>query len=141
MIQEITPTEVVQRCAKCDRENHITRAELQVGVERGGVQVEDSVFALPTCPTCLSQEFLVRSPAEEPYPTSDGSLGHLHRLLVDELHAGLVKEGRVAGRLKEQAGIIFTRPIDDKAREAFFPNGLKLPAQAVEKIDGEEPKR
>ena len=33
-IQEITSTELVQRCAKCDRENRIVLADLEVGVER-----------------------------------------------------------------------------------------------------------
>ena len=49
-IQEITSTELVQRCAKCDRENRIVLADLEVGVERDD-QVEDSVVPLPECPT------------------------------------------------------------------------------------------
>lgn len=45
-IQEITSTELVQRCAKCDRENRIVLADLEVGLERDD-QVEDSVVPLP----------------------------------------------------------------------------------------------
>ena len=63
-IQEVNSTEVVQRCAKCARENRIALDSLQVGLERGD-QVEDSVVPLPVCPTCSSQEFLLRSPAAE----------------------------------------------------------------------------
>jgi hypothetical protein len=55
-IQEITDTEIVQRCAGCDRENRVALANLAVGVERDD-QVEDGVIPLPECPTCRSREF------------------------------------------------------------------------------------
>jgi DNA-directed RNA polymerase subunit RPC12/RpoP len=100
-IQEITSTELVQRCAKCDRENRIALANLEVGVERDD-QVEDSVVPLPECPTCRSREFLLRSPASEQAHPAQGSSGHLHRLIVDELHSELVKKGRVVERSKRQ---------------------------------------
>ena len=93
-IQEITETELVQRCAKCDGENRVPLAGIEVGIERDE-QVEDSVVALPECPTCRSREFLLRSPVEEQEHPVVGSLGHLHRLLVDELHSELVKKGLV----------------------------------------------
>lgn len=53
-IQEITETEIVQRCAGCDRENRVALANLAVGAERDD-QVEDSVVPLPECPTCRSR--------------------------------------------------------------------------------------
>ena len=138
-IQEITSTELVQRCAKCDRENRIALASIEVGIERDD-QVEDSVVPLPECPTCRSREFLLRSPVEEEqeHPVV-GSSGHLHRLLVDELHSELVKKGRVVAKLRDKADKVFTRPIEVEAKQRFFGKGLKLPARAVEQLQGKEP--
>jgi hypothetical protein len=139
-IQEITSTEVVQRCAKCDHENRIALDDLEVGLERGVDQVEDSIVPLPECPTCHSREFLVRSPADEQeYPGPQNSAGHLHRLIVDELHAELVKKGRVVERLRKDADKVLTRPIATETRATFFKQGLKLPAPAVEQLQGKEP--
>jgi hypothetical protein len=141
-IQEVTDTEVVQRCAKCDHENRIAINDLQVGLERGDDQVEDSVVPLPACPTCHAQEFLVRSPVEEQaYPAGDGSPGHLHRLIVDELHAELVTKGRVVERLKNNVDKVLTRPLAAATRTMLFKDGLKLPVPAVEKLQGKEPSR
>lgn len=139
-IQEITDTEVVQRCAKCDHENHIALDDLEVGVERGDDQVEDTIVPLPECPTCHSREFLLRSPPEEQaYPLQDGSAGHLHRLIVDELHAELVKKDRVVERLKGKTSKVLTRPIAAETKATLFKQGLKLPPRAVEKLQGKEP--
>ncbi len=106
-IQEITDTKLVQRCAKCDRENDVVLSDLEVGLERDG-QVDDSVISLPECPTCHAREFLLRSPVDEQeYPGPSDSPGRLHRLIVDELHATLVKKGRVTPRLKKDVGAEF----------------------------------
>ena len=137
-IQEITDTEIVQRCAVCDRENRVALANLAVGVEHAE-QVEDGVVPLPECPTCRSREFLVRSPASEQAHPAQGSSGHLHRLMVDELHSQLVKKGRVVARLKDKTAEVFTRPIANEAKQRFFDKGLKLPARAVEQLQGKEP--
>ena len=137
-IQEITDTEIVQRCAGCDRENRVALANLAVGVERGE-QVEDGVVPLPECPTCRSREFLVRSPASEQAHPSQGSSGHLHRLMVDELHSQLVKKGRVVERLVGKVEQIVTKPIATEVRARVFDKGLKLPARAVEELQGKEP--
>ena len=118
-IQEITETELVQRCAKCDGENRVPLAGIEVGIERDE-QVEDSVVALPECPTCRSREFLLRSPVEEQEHPVVGSSGHLHRLLVDELHSELVKKGRVVAKLRDKADKVFTRPIAVEAKQRFF---------------------
>lgn len=139
-IQEITDTELVQRCAKCDCENWIALAELAVGIQRDD-QVEDGVVPLPECPACHSREFLLRSPVDEVEHPSKGSLGHLHRLLVDELHAELVKSGRVVERLKNKTDKVVTRPIAAAARATLFKDGLKLPPRAVEKLQGKGPAR
>jgi hypothetical protein len=55
-IQEITDTEIVQRCARCDRENRVALANLAVGVERDD-QVEDGVVPLPECPPAARESF------------------------------------------------------------------------------------
>jgi hypothetical protein len=139
-IQEITETELVQRCAKCDGENRVPLAALEVGIEREQ-QVEDSIVALPECPTCRSREFLVRSPVEEQEHPAIGSSGHLHRLLVDELHSELVKKGRVVAKLRDKADKVFTRPLAVEAKRRFFDKGLKLPARAIEQLQGKEPEQ
>lgn len=140
-IQEITGTEAVQRCAGCDSENHIAFSALEVGIERDE-QVDDSIVALPACPTCHAREFLLRSPAVElQYPLQDGSAGHLHRLIVDELHAELVKKGRVVERLRKDVSKVLTRPIATETRASLFKQGLKLPARAVEQLQGKDPTR
>ena len=107
-IQEITELDIVQRCAVCDRENRVALANLAVGVEHAE-QVEDGVVPLPECPTCRSREFLVRSPASEQAHPAQGSSGHLHRLMVDELHSQLVKKGRVVEPLVGKAAQILTK--------------------------------
>ena len=138
-VQEITNTEVVQRCAKCDRENRIPLATIEAGVERDD-QVEDDVVPLPECPTCRSREFLIRSPVDEQeYPAQRGSAGHLHRLLVDELHSQLVKRGRVVERMRNRVDKVLTRPIATETLRQFFDKGLKMPARAVEQLQGKEP--
>ena len=137
-IQEITDLEIVQRCAGCDRENRVALANLAVGVEHAE-QVEDGVVSLPECPTCRSREFLVRSPASEQAHPAQGSSGHLHRLMVDELHSQLVKKGRVVEPLVGKVAQIVTKPIATEVRARFFDTGLKLPARAVEQLQGKEP--
>lgn len=136
-IQEITDTDIVQRCAGCDRENRVALANLAVGVERED-QVEDSVVPLPECPTCRSREFLVRSPTSEQGHPSRGSSGHLHRLMVDELHSQLVKTGRVVERLVGKAEQIVTKPMASELKTRFFDKGLKLPGRAIEQLQGKE---
>ena len=89
-------TELVQRCARCDRENRVALADRGRGEH--DEQVEDGVVPLPECPTCPLAEFLVRSPVERAGAPWSGQLGHLHRLMVDELHSELVKKGRVVER-------------------------------------------
>ena len=100
-IHEMTSTEVVQRCGRCAAENRIALDTLEVGVARDE-QTDASVVPLPACPTCRSTEFLLRSPNDEPAHPAPGSFGHLHRLLVDEMHAELV--------LSAAARIVEARP-------------------------------
>jgi DNA-directed RNA polymerase subunit RPC12/RpoP len=137
-IQEITDTELVQRCAKCDRENRVVLANLEVGVERDD-QVEDSVVPLPECPTCRSREFLLRSPARSRRIRAQGSSGHLHRLLVDELHSELVKKGRVVARLKRQDGRGLHRPSPPRSSSASSTRGSSCRRAPSRTAPGKEP--
>lgn len=139
-IQEITETEIVQRCAVCDGENRVSVGDLAVGIERDD-QAEDGVIQMPECPRCHAREFLLRSPGEEQEHPSPGSAGALHRLLVDELHSELVKKGRVIGRLKERVSKVPTRPLPSATRAALFKDGLKLPSRAVEELQRKEPSK
>lgn len=136
-IQEITDVELIQRCAGCDRDNRVALSNLSVGVEHAE-QVEDGVVPLPECPTCRSRELLVRSPMSEQAYSAQGSSGHLHRLMVDELHSQLVTKGRVAAALAGRVAQIGTKPLAAEARARFFDKGLKLPARAVEELQGKE---
>ena len=63
-----------------------------------------------------------------------------HRLIVDELHAELVKKGRVERRLKRDVEQIVTRPIATEVRARLFDkDGLKPPARRGELQGGKEP--
>jgi hypothetical protein len=132
-IQELTTTRLLQRCALCDAENTILLTRLLVGVENGE-HVDDSIVPLPECPTCHSREFLVRSSkteSEAVRPEKE-KLARSHRLLVDALHAELVKQGRVIGRLKEKEGLVFTRLLDTETEKELLSSGLKLTAGKTE---------
>jgi len=133
-IHEMNATEVLQRCGKCAAENRITLDSLEVGVARDD-QTDAAVVPLPACPTCRSTEFLLRSRDDEPVHPAPGSFGHLHRMLVDEVHAELVKRKRVIPSLKDKQGRVdaqLAKPVvaEDVAR--WFPQGLKIEARLTE---------
>jgi hypothetical protein len=50
-----------------------------------------------------------------------------------------VKKGRVVARLKDKTAEVFTRPIATAVKQRLFDKGLKLPARAVEQLQGKEP--
>lgn len=133
-ILEITATEVVQHCAKCGRENRLPLAGLEVGISIHGVPAAELApdprpIQLPPCPTCKSQEFLIRSEEGEPEHRAPGSFGHLHRLLVDHLHSELVKANKVSQHLRDQQGRVdpkIAKPLKQADRDKFFGRGLKI---------------
>jgi hypothetical protein len=125
-IQEVSENELLQRCAKCSSLNSIVLGSLVVGVERAG-QADGRLVLLPPCPSCGSSEFLIRTPAEEPEPPAPGSFNHLHHLLVDHVHAQLVRQGRVIPSLQSlPVESLISRTIAGGALERWFPSGLKL---------------
>lgn len=126
-IVELNASDLLQRCTSCDGENRLALSLLEAGTGTG-TQVDPRVIRLPSCAHCGSVEFLIRSGEEESERAAPGSLGHLHRLLVDHLHAGLVEDGRVHAVLKEQSDsqsrLQKASPPDELGR--WFPNGLKI---------------
>jgi hypothetical protein len=130
-IREIRETNFEQECAKCGAVRNLNLSAVEVGIAREN-QVDSRVIPLPACPTCGATEFLLRSPTGEEYPTP-GCYGHLHRLLVDSLHAKLVKANRVVNGIDAK-----TVPLSEPTTEAigrYFPSGLKLPRPS--KTDGD----
>lgn len=140
-IHEMTSTEVLQRCGKCAAENRIALDTLEVGVARDE-QTDGSVVPLPACPTCRSTEFLLRSPNDEPAHPAPGSFGHLHRLLVDEMHAELVKRKKVIPLLKDNQGRVdpkLAKPVAAEELARWFPQGLKIEPRVAEAARAKEP--
>jgi len=128
---EVRDSGVIQRCSVCERQREVIRTELP--------QPEDDSDALPmpVC-TCGAVEFLVRSPrGERPHP-QPGSFGHLHRLLVDALHAA-VRERKGAG--EDGLATAVARALGGE-RAKWFPRGPKIDgatAPVHEKDDSNEP--
>jgi len=122
-IREIRASDFDQECAKCGNVRAVTFSSVEVGVARDN-QVDSRIVPLPSCPTCGATEFLLRSPTGEEHP-APGSYGHLHRLLVDELHAKLVKANRVANGLDSKTVAVKEPSAETIGR--YFPGGLKLP--------------
>lgn len=133
-LHEITQQHVMQRCSRCDSDNRTAIDLLEVGVARHD-DVDDSLVQLPPCPSCRSTEFLVHSDAGEPTHPSPGSYGHLHRLLVDHLHAELIQRERLHSALNSRAGNkkLVVSPLTQEVRERWFPHGLRLEAPPAER--------
>lgn len=129
-ILEVTTTDVLQRCENCETERRIPLAGIQAGVQIDNVGAADpTIVPLPQCPECNSFEYLIREPDDEPPHPSPGSFGHLHRLLVNQLHATLVGSGKVHPFLKDKNGKInprIAKPVDKATTDKYFPGGLKI---------------
>lgn len=128
-IEELADDHLVQRCAHCAAAHTVQHTAIAAGVATTAGPVEPAVVALPACAACGAQEFLVRSPAGAPEPAAPGGYGHLHRLLVDCLHARLVARGRVPKEIRKAGGAA-AAAFDEGALKRWFPAGLRLPAPA-----------
>ncbi|WP_223643767.1 hypothetical protein [Corallococcus sp. EGB] len=140
-IREVTDTDVVQQCGHCGASTRVQIDALEVGVARDD-QTDASVVPLPACPTCRSTEFLLRSPEDEPPHPAPGSFGHLHRLLVDEVHAALVKRKKVIPLLKDKQGRVdpkLAKPVAAEELARWFPRGLKIEPRVAEAVRAKEP--
>ena len=50
-----------------------------------------------------------------------------------------MKRGRVVERMRNKTDKVLTRPIATETLRQFFDKGLKMPARAVEQLQGKEP--
>ncbi len=143
-IHEMNATEVLQRCSKCNAENRIVIDSLEAGVARDD-QTDARIVPLPACPTCRSTEFLIRSPDDEQAHPAPGSFGHLHRMLVDQVHAELIKRKKVIGALKDKQGRVdssVARPVSSDDVQRWFSGGLKIELRETEQpAPPKEPKQ
>jgi len=133
-IHEMNATDVLQHCAKCSAVNRIALDSIEVGIARDE-QTDARLVALPACPGCRSTEVLIRSPDNEQAYPAPGSFGHLHRMLVDQIHAELVKRKRVMPSLKDKQGRVdatIARPVSSEDVQRWFSKGLKIEPREVE---------
>lgn len=126
-IHEVTTNDVLQRCEACEDEHRVLIDDLEVGVARDD-QVDGALVPMPPCPACGAVEFLVRTPDDEPDHPSQGSFGHMHRMLVDHLHSELVTRNKVHAALRDREGRVppsLARPLSTEKRERWFAAGLR----------------
>ncbi|MCP4673958.1 MAG: hypothetical protein GY854_00245 [Deltaproteobacteria bacterium] len=139
-ILEIIEDRLDQKCAKCGHVHQLPLDDLVAGVNREG-QGAAQVISLPSCTECGAKEFLVRSPDDEPEHSSPGCYVHRHRLLVDNVHANLMKRGQVAEGFDPKS--IRPRKGFSNKLKKWFPKGLKLERQEEQKehpdVVGREP--
>jgi len=129
-IRELRDANLDQECIECGEVRAVAFDEIETGVGQGD-QFDSGIVPLPECPKCGAREFLIRSAEGEEHP-SPGSYGHLHRLLVDALHARLVKAERVVVGL-DPKGVLLREPTEEVIGK-WFKGGLVLPRPA--KTDG-----
>lgn len=128
-VLELTDDTISQHCSVCGADRHVALTSLLDG--RHGttpVDVTADVVRLPPCEGCGGVEFLIRSAETEPPHPSPGSFGHLHRLLVDELHSRLVQQ-RAPSALKEltlKTPAPSRRGPTQEELQTWFPQGLRI---------------
>lgn len=121
-IREIHDRDLEQECIACGRSNMYGFDAITAGIAHEE-RVDPNIIRLPVCGHCGAQEFLIRSPSKDEHP-APGSYGHLHRLLVDELHARLVNAGRLEGAIDAE-NIPRHEPNPEILRR-YFPERLRL---------------
>ncbi len=99
-IIKLRETDFEQQCIVCGGTRAVLLRDLQAGVTIAAGVADPDVIALPPCLKCGACEFLIRSPAG---PTTTAAVAgtrddraQSHRLLVDQLHARLTREGRTS---------------------------------------------
>ena len=125
-ILEITDTHVIQRCAGCSATRELSLQEL---VPVGDSEVlENGVLSLPAC-ACGSTEFLIRAPDDEAPHPDPGSIGHLHRVVVDAL-VDEVRERLEGGRTTKPFADAMRTRIGSEVVSQWFPRGIKIEEQS-----------
>ena len=123
MIESIQEEQIVARCAACEKTRDVSLTGLVVQT----LDRTTAIVALPPC-GCGAVEYLIR--AERPEHPDPGSEGHRHQLLVDHLHAELVRRERVAPA-SIKAGQI-CEPVAPAMLARWFPDGLCLRGDRAE---------
>jgi hypothetical protein len=124
-LQSLTSGAVHQRCIACGEVRILTLDQLEVSIFEEKLEAPSSAMvALPPCATCHSVEFLAGSSETAPEHPRPGSYGHLHRLLVDQLHAELLDADRVGDESRGRKPRL-KRPGDEVIAQ-WFPRGLTI---------------
>jgi len=129
-IDELTSEDVIHSCVACGATRRLALSALASGGNGQPVAPDvggGGVLQLPAC-ECGVVEFLMASPPGEPPHPSPGSLGHLHRLLVDALHAEVARRALAPGEGSEEGeGSRAPAVTADAELRAWFPQGLRMP--------------
>jgi hypothetical protein len=112
-----------QRCIACGAQRTVGLDQLETGILHEDDDAA-AVVALPTCTSCGSVEFLFGSLDDQPEHTAPGSFGHLHRLLVNQLHAALLDADRITEKSRDRKPRL-DRPTDSVLAQ-WFPHGLTI---------------
>ncbi len=127
---EVRDADVSQRCSRCDAVRSIGISSLEAGIVLGAQQ-DDRIVRLPSCTGCGATEFLIRSHPRDVSMGISGTAGHLHRLLVDHLHAELVRRDQHINGAAPGGERSFEAwapaPSQEELRQ-WFPHGLKIEA-------------
>jgi hypothetical protein len=132
-IHSINDTHVTQRCASCAAQRDLPLEGLTPAEDDS--TLDGGVLGLPPC-ACGSVEYLIRAPVGEPPHPALGSLGHLHRLVVDAL-VDEVKERRKGGRKAKPFAAAMKTRLGSDALSQWFPRGLKVELQPQAEPDAD----
>ena len=122
MIESIQEQHTVVRCAICEQPRDLRLEGLQVKT----LDATTAVVALPSC-ACGAVEYLVR--AVRPEHPEPGSQSHRHQLLVDHLHAELVRTQRISADSKDARKVC--PPVSPDVLARWFPDGLSVVEDAL----------
>lgn len=110
-LTKLDATTLVQFCANCGTERELALSEC---IHEKDEDAGSEILRMPRCQKCDSTELLLPSRFDAAPHPRQGSYGHLHQLLVDEL-----KE-----RLSPAAASAEAR--DHLDLKKWFPEGLRL---------------
>lgn len=111
-ITKLESGKLSHHCVNCGHERELAVADVKSDSEDIGT---GEAIRVPTCPNCASVELLLPSRADAPKHQVEGSYGHLHQLLVDELKDQL-----------RSASSASAKPRDKSELKKWFPDGLVL---------------
>ncbi len=115
-ITKLESGKFTHHCANCGHERDLALTDVKVDSDDVGA---GDALRVPTCPKCNSVELLLTSRADAPKHPVEGSYGHLHQLLVDEVRERLrpveaKQKQRDESELKKwfSDGLVLSRPGD-----------------------------